>query len=152
MALGIYKPGQGYWTRVISVCALFIIGLAGANWLWTYMTSFKDASRPDAVMNSVWARGALPALILFASIAMCYWLYGTNRKTVDFFVSTEGEMKKVNWSTRREIVGSTWVVVMVAVLMATLLFTVDSSFAEFFKAIGVLQGDSALSDLFGGGK
>jgi hypothetical protein len=27
-------------------------------------------------------------------------------KVVDFMIATEGELKKVNWSTRREIVGS----------------------------------------------
>lgn len=155
MALGIYKPGQGYWTRVISVCALIVIGLSGAAWFWKQLSGFVDTSQPDALMNSVWIRGIIPATFVVGALLACYWIYGTNRRSVDFFVATEGEMKKVNWSTRREIFGSTWVVIFVAVGMAVLLFVVDSGFSEFFKAIGVLQGESQiltfLKGLFSGG-
>ena len=33
-------------------------------------------------------------------------------------IATEGEMKKVNWSTRREIIGMTWVVIGLTVFIA----------------------------------
>ena len=62
--------------------------------------------------------------------------------------ATDMEMKKVNWSSKREIIGSTWVVVIVAVSIAAILFVVDIFFKELFSAIGILTGGSYFVDLF----
>ena len=35
MALGIFKPGQGYWMRVVTACMLGVLTLATAMWLGT---------------------------------------------------------------------------------------------------------------------
>ncbi|RNC82861.1 MAG: preprotein translocase subunit SecE [Phycisphaera sp.] len=63
-----------------------------------------------------------------------------NRRSVDFLIATDGEMKKVNWSTRKEVQGSTIVVVIASFLLAFAIFVVDYGFGAFFKLIGVLQG------------
>jgi len=54
-------------------------------------------------------------------------------------IATEGEMKKVSWSTRRELIGSTKVVIMFTIFLAVLLFFVDLGFQELFSRIGVLK-------------
>ncbi|MBI1827694.1 MAG: preprotein translocase subunit SecE [Planctomycetes bacterium] len=54
-------------------------------------------------------------------------------------IATEGEMKKVNWSSRREVVGSTKVVILFSMAMALYLFVVDIVFQTLFQAIGVLK-------------
>ena len=66
-------------------------------------------------------------------------LIGRKPKTVDFLVAIEGEMRKVNWSTKREILGSTWVVIGVSMIIAAILFLADIVFSNFFKIIGVLE-------------
>ncbi|MCC6909627.1 MAG: preprotein translocase subunit SecE [Phycisphaerales bacterium] len=137
MAGAIYKPEQGYWTRVMSSVAVGVIGLAGAVWIYDQLTG-----------ANIYLRGGLAAGFLIAAAALVYWVYGVNRKTVDFFIATEGELKKVNWTTRREIIGSTWVVVIVAVSIAAILFVVDIFFKELFSAIGILTGGSYFVDLF----
>jgi preprotein translocase subunit SecE len=76
---------------------------------------------------------------------------GLNRKANDFFIATEGEMKKVNWSSRQEIVRSTKVVVVTVILFGAFLFLADVLFMEFFSAIKVLQTPSMLRRLFGQG-
>ena len=48
-------------------------------------------------------------------------------------------MKKVNWSSKKEITGSTWVVVSIALLLGVVLFLIDLGFSTFFKGIGLLQ-------------
>ena len=48
-------------------------------------------------------------------------------------------MKKVSWSSKREIMGSTKVVILFTLLMAFFLFLVDLLFQWFFSAIGVLK-------------
>jgi preprotein translocase SecE subunit len=37
MALGIYKPGQGYWVRVLTATMIGVVTLAAAAWLWSQM-------------------------------------------------------------------------------------------------------------------
>ena len=48
-------------------------------------------------------------------------------------------MRKVNWSTRKEIIGSTQVVIVAAFLLAAFLFGIDTAFAKFFQIIGVIE-------------
>ena len=74
-----------------------------------------------------------------AGFGLLWWVLNKPR-VVDFMIATESEMRKVNWPTRREIIGSTWVVIGGTALMATLLFVVDISFAMLFRTIGVLEG------------
>ena len=62
-----------------------------------------------------------------------------SRKSSDFMIATEGEMKKVSWSSKREVIGSTKVVILFTVLLALFLFVVDFAFQVFFKSVGVLK-------------
>jgi len=70
---------------------------------------------------------------------LVYWLVGSNRKSAEFLIATDGEMKKVHWSTRREVIGSTWVVVIACFLIAAILFVIDTVFSAFFRWINVLE-------------
>ena len=50
-------------------------------------------------------------------------------------IAAEGELKKVNWSSRQEVVVSTIVVIVVVVAMAVLLGTTDFVFKFVFDAL-----------------
>lgn len=132
MQLGIYKSDQGYWTRTISAICIGVIGLSGSAWLW------EQLSRT----GNIYVQGVGAAVFFMVFAAAVYWFYGANNKSVDFFIATEGEMKKVNWTTRREIIGSTWVVIVMAICITLVLAFVDIIFKEIFTALGVLVGDS----------
>jgi preprotein translocase SecE subunit len=54
-------------------------------------------------------------------------------------IATEGEMKKVSWSSRRELIGSTKVVIVFTVAIAALLFVVDVGFVVLFGWLRVLK-------------
>ena len=60
-------------------------------------------------------------------------------RSVDFLVATEAEMKKVNWSTRREIMGSTVVVILLATGIAGFCKVFDLVFYWLFSSIRVLD-------------
>lgn len=132
MSYGLYKPGQGYWTRVMTACGGGLLALAGALWLWGQL-GVLDPSYATYVQASV------AATILITATILLYWLVGVNPRTVDFFVATETEMQKVNWSSRREVIGSTWVVIGVSMIIAVLLFVTDFLFSNFFQLIRVLE-------------
>jgi preprotein translocase SecE subunit len=82
--------------------------------------------------------GVAIGIILLGAIGVLYFCY-VNRKTVDFLIATEGEMKKVNWTNRRQVIGSTWVVIGISVIIAAILLVADIAFSEMFRAIGLLE-------------
>lgn len=219
MAGAIYKPGQGYWVRVITASFVGVLVLASALWAAQQTTRFdppkvgytvpiasvtgeiapgatvelrddggltvatavvaadepgaagrtlrleqvrvepeRDATEASRVVTEgfaasvprasvmpifafprVYLQGAVAGVILLAGAVVIYIYVGVRRRSVDFLINTDNEMKKVNWSTRREIIGSTWVVVIASVLISGVLFGIDLVFQAFFRAIHVLD-------------
>jgi preprotein translocase SecE subunit len=133
MAFGLYKSGQGYWTRVMSAIGAGILGLAGAAW------AAQQAGARASAESATYVQGVVGGVIVILTAAVVWWLVGKKRQTVEFFIATEGEMQKVNWSTRREVTGSTWVVIGVSVVIAVVLFITDLLFSAFFRFIDVLE-------------
>ena len=76
----------------------------------------------------------VPAVILVVFSVVTYWLL--NKPAVaDFLIAAEGELKKVNWSSRKEIAVSTFVVIIVVLLMAALLGATDFVFQLVFQKL-----------------
>jgi preprotein translocase SecE subunit len=128
--LELYKPGQGYYTRVWTGAAVGLFICWGAQWLFKKLEVFNSR-----VLQVSFAVAVILGFGLWA-----YHLLGRSRKVGDFLIATEGEMKKVNWTSRREIIGSTKVVIFVVISMTVILFLVDLFFMAFFSGIGVLKG------------
>jgi len=123
----IYKRGQGRYTRTITFVSAVVIALGGAAALSKKLAAYA----PPAVQFGV------PALVFVVLGLLVFWI--VNRpKSADFLIATEGEIKKVSWSSRKEIVGSTKVVIVGLFLMAGILYAVDALFAVFFTKIGVM--------------
>jgi preprotein translocase subunit SecE len=133
MAFGIYKPGQGYWTRVMSAIGIGMLGLAGANWGWEQLAVINTSFEVIYLQA-----GVAGGFALFTGI-FTYWIVGMNRNVNEFFIATEGELRKVAWPPRKELTGSTWVVIGISVLIATILFVSDLAFAFLFRELGVLK-------------
>jgi len=135
MALGIYKPGQGYWTRVMSAVGWGTLVLMGVAWLWKILAGVRIGE-----IEAVYVQAGAALLVMAVFGWLLYMLIGVKPRVVDFLIATEGEMKKVNWSTRREIIGSTWVVIGLLAFMSVMIFVLDFVvFAQFFRWIGVLK-------------
>lgn len=225
MSLGIYKPGQGYWVRVMTSGLIAIITIAAAAWLWnqasliaenlpkagwsldlksvpgdmkpgspvTLFGAAADGVTPpklgtatvadftgqtvtvkdlnliaksdptqiqflmagdtpaaEAARTAVSRRASVPLIepTLFSGIVVAvvisigafigYYLVGVRAGTVEFLIATDFEMKRVNWSTPREIMGNTYVVIFACVFVTLLLFLFDRMYENIFKLIGVL--------------
>lgn len=134
MSMTIYKSGQGYWTRIMSVVGFGLLLILGAVWLFELI----DSRGTGGVTQRYIAFGTGLAVAL-AGAALIYYFCGVNQRTVDFFVATEGEMKKVNWSTRREIVGSTILVLVISAALSLICWTLDTVWAIAMRAMGVLE-------------
>jgi preprotein translocase SecE subunit len=91
-------------------------------------------------IEPLYVQGGLAGVIILIGSVIGFWLTATRPRTVDFLVATDFEMKKVNWSTPREIIGSTYVVIGACVIIGGSLFIFDFLFKTFFQGIGVLAG------------
>ena len=95
--------------------------------------------QPVNLFDPLYLRGFGVGLLMLLGAGVTWWLVGVRPRTVEFLIATDGEMKKVNWSTRKDVMASTWVVILWSVLLAGGLFFVDFVFSTFFKMIKVLQ-------------
>ena len=122
MAISIYKRGQGKNTRLCSSFGVALIIALGCLQL------YKKLQASDF---GLWVETMIPAGLFVILALLIFWL--VNKQSVaDFMIAAEGEMKKVSWSSRQEIVVSTFIVIVVVVVMAVLLGLTDFSFRLFF--------------------
>ncbi|MBS3735035.1 MAG: preprotein translocase subunit SecE [Phycisphaerae bacterium] len=126
----IYKRGQGRYVRISTFVAAMVLIVAGA-WVLSSFLSGYIVTRPALI------RFGAPTL-LAAALALLAFRMVNRPKSADFLIGTEGEMKKVSWSSRKEVIGSTKVVIVTALILASLLFGVDYVFSKFFRWIGVM--------------
>ena len=125
-AFKIYKPGQGKHTRVCTLAGAMLIAVTGAYVLSGHLYFF-----------GAYLRYGIPALLVALIALLTFWL--VNRaKSADFLIATEGEMKKVSWANRKEVVGSTKVVIITTLIVAVILFGVDIVFRLVFIRLGVV--------------
>lgn len=129
-----YKPGQGYWTRILSAIGFGTLAAYTAQYVYTELVKLNVENR------ELW-QGVGAGVVLVLSGILIYYLVYVRRGSSEFLIATEGEMRKVNWSTRREVIGSTWVVIAISAIIALILFGSDLVFRAFFDAIGVLKTD-----------
>ncbi len=134
MSATIYKSGQGYWVRMMSAIGFFTLVLMGIVWLTDQLAGVQITDiEPVYIQGGV----AILTFVIFGLIG--YHFIGRRPKFVDFMIATEGEMRKVNWSTRREIVGSTILVILLTLFIALFCQLADLLFSWFFQWVDVLQ-------------
>jgi preprotein translocase subunit SecE len=118
MNLSIYKNGQGKYTRMGSAASGALVAAIGCLQLYRTL---------DAADVGLWVETMVPVAVFLAVSVLVFWL--VNKPNVaDFMIASEGEMKKVNWSSKQEIMVSTVVVISVVIILAVLLGAADFIF------------------------
>ena len=128
MIFSIYKRGQGKHTRLITGFVAATIVVLGCLRLYVKL----EASEFGVDQQTTLLIATLvPASVFVILALLIVWI--VNKPSIaDFMIAAEGEMKKVSWSSRKEITASTIIVICVVALMATLLWAVDLTFRTFF--------------------
>ena len=128
MKFDIYKRGQGKYTRLCSAFAWAIIVGLGCFQL------YKKLQAVEFGQGQLWYETMIPAGLFVVLALFIYWI--VNKPNIaDFMISAEGEMKKVSWSSRKEIIVSTVIVVVVVIGMAVFLGITDTVFQLFFREV-----------------
>ena len=118
MSLSFYKRGQGKYTRIGSAAGGAVIVALGCYQLYRTL---------EAADLGIWIETMVPVGVFAVFSVLILWL--VNKANVaDFMIAAEGEMKKVNWSTRQEVAVSTFIVISVVFIMAVLLGAADFGF------------------------
>jgi len=131
----IHKRGQGYWTRMGTALGAALIAFLFAEFTWGRL---KVAASVYHWPLNTWAMLGI-SLGVFAGLMLFAWRMMNKPSNVDFLIATDSEMKKVNWTTRKELIGSTKVVIFFMILISALLFVLDVLFGYFFHVIRVLE-------------
>ncbi|MFA5554019.1 MAG: preprotein translocase subunit SecE [Phycisphaerae bacterium] len=132
MKFEIYKRGQGKNTRLWSALGLGLIVGLGCYTLYNKFQAMDVIGLDPKTW--MWLQTMIPAVLFVVFGLLIFWM--VNKPSVaDFMISAEGELKKVSWSSRKEIAVSTVVVIVVVVLMALYLAFVDIVFSMFFTEV-----------------
>lgn len=143
----VLKPGQGIHVRWGTAVGAGALAIAGTEWIWSEIQLISFGPNIDVYFHSL-----VPVALLLAALYGIYYVVGRMTTVVDFLIATEGEMKKVNWSTRREVWGATKVVIVTVLALGFLLAIVDAFFMLVFGGIGVLKNIKILELFAGGGE
>jgi preprotein translocase SecE subunit len=150
----VYKSGQGYWTRMLTAAGAAVLAALTISFLYTNLppaltAAFNNGEKltdPTAKVQAAAHAATLARNITWAicggfliGFSLIAWKVLNKPFNADFLIATDSEMKKVNWTSQKELWGSTKVVIFFMFLMAFLLFVTDVFFAQFFKFITVLK-------------
>ena len=125
MVFDVYKRGQGKYTRLCSAFgAALIIGLG-------CLQLYKKLQAWDL---GLWTETMVPAG-LFVVLCLLVFLLVNKPTIANFMIAAESEMKKVSWSSRKEIAVSTFIVIVLVILLAIFLGATDLCFQMFFEKL-----------------
>jgi preprotein translocase SecE subunit len=125
MGLSVYKPDQGKYTRLGSAFTLAVIVGLGCYRFYIMLTGTD---------LGLWVETMIPAGLFVILSGLSFWLVNT-AVVADFMIAAEGEVKKVSWSSRKEIAVSTFIVIMLVLIIGVLLGFADVMFQLFFSWI-----------------
>jgi preprotein translocase subunit SecE len=136
----LFKPMQGWYTRLYTALGLGLIVLAGA---WRVHEASMELSLHWGSFDlSPLVRGGLPAGFAVVLGWIIFRLVHFP-PFAEFLIATEAEMNKVSWTNKDDLIRATTVVLTTVALMALYLFVVDRLWVFILWRLGVLQ--------FGGG-
>jgi preprotein translocase subunit SecE len=129
----VYKSGQGYWTRMGTVGAAALLILLIGHFFYTFLPTWSDTMRahPRVMIGIV--------LAIVAGLSLLAFRLMNKPQNADFLIATDSEMKKVNWTSRAELIGSTKIVIIFVFLISALLFGIDIVFGYLFYFLKVLK-------------
>ena len=151
-----YKAQQGKYARALTALLLGV-GL----FLASYELYMSELFYPDEntkiiyelpLINVPLTKGLIAVCVffiagLFVIAALTYgyrsrgkkagWLQKKSEATIDFLIEVEGELRKVAWPSRQDLVNSTLVVIITVLIFGVLLLGMDKAVEFFMRKIGI---------------
>lgn len=147
-----YKSKQGLyarWTSFVSCALLFLFGVY--RLYWSFPTSDERwGTFSWAWAHNKWYETVLPLVditvavtprltITIACGAFCLILFAfltfRHERISEFLIDTESEMRKVSWPTTKDVVKSSFAVIVMVILLGLFLYVSDIVLSTFFGRI-----------------
>jgi preprotein translocase subunit SecE len=135
--LRVYKRNQGVVARQVTFAFLALIFAIAALRMYQSWGSFPSWWK--TALTDV-GRYGVPSLMLLLGLWFSFHIVNFPR-FADFLISVEGEMNKVSWPSKGELIRSSIVVIMTIVILAVVLFFFDVFWRFVFgdRFLGVLD-------------
>ena len=132
-----YKRTQGRIARLMTFAALVVAFGLGALRMYGLWPSFPEFVRSLFPFSS--AKFVVPGLFFALGFWICQRL--VNLPTfADFLISVEAEMNKVSWPSRKEVVRSSVVVIIMIITLVLVLFGFDFLWTFLLRdVLGILK-------------
>jgi len=128
MALSVHKKGQGTGARGIAGVVAALLGTWAAHQMYY---TLLGASMPVRIIGTAVVGG------LFVGAPLYLVLF--HHQVVDILIETQQEMRKVAWSSRSEVIGSTVVVLVTVAMLAVFILLMDLVVRGVFGLIGLYR-------------
>ena len=126
--LDIHKSGQGTKARVsAALCGIAFV-------LFGFTESVDVNAMKSSVVGSI-----ITGVLFFGFCGAILYLTYYHKRTVDFLIDVQAELRKVVWPSKSEVRGATLVVVFSVAALAAFLLVIDTCFLKFNQLIGVLK-------------
>jgi preprotein translocase subunit SecE len=123
----VYKPSHGRLVRQLTALAIWIVVSVGCWRLHSSLRGVTDIPYFDKFV---------PAILLVAGLWFGFRLVNWPR-FADFLIAVEGEMSKVTWPTKDELIRASMVVMFTIAFLAIILFGFDVVWRFIFDFIGI---------------
>jgi len=148
----VYKKGQGISARISVGAALGLIAIFASYSLHGALIGlpafYAGANIPIIGVPLSW--GLVSSFFFFllcvafgAMLVGCFEtglgkIDNTGKGMVGFLIETQAELQKVSWPARKELIGSSIVVIVFAVIIGAYIFGIDRLVTTIMKSIGIL--------------
>ena len=142
MALRFYKHGQGKLSRGVAALTVGLLGAFGCYRLYLWLGGFKAFRDELQGLEGILGTDIQVNLALVCSVGALallttgVYLLSNNAKVADFLLDTEAELKKVSWPSRREVLKSSAVVMVVVALLGLYILLLDTVLAKLQEVWG----------------
>ena len=148
----VYRKGQGSSARISVGVALCLIATFAAISLHGALIDlpvfFGGAQIPLLSMTLTWGLVSsffffLVCIVFVGILVGCLEtgigkIDNTGQRVVGYLIDTQAELQKVSWPTRQELIGSTIVVIICAVVLGVYIFGIDRLVTAVMKSVNVL--------------
>ncbi len=121
-------PAQGAPMRDGLLWLIALSGLVGSTLVNQYLPAYW------APASSVWVRVGVIAGLVVVSLALLY-LTQAGKSFGGLLKASRLELRRITWPTSQETIQTTWIVMAVVIVMALLLWGMDTVFGWFISSI-----------------
>ena len=132
-----YKPTQGLKVRKTTGAVIFLTALVAAWQLYHFLDQLEWWTWLQGI-TVIRPQYVFPVILVAVGLWLA-WRIVNIPSFADFLIKVEGELAKVTWPSRQQLIRASLVVIVLMFLFAIMLFTFDLFWNSLFHMLGILH-------------